>query len=174
MGKKEIKVNKGEIKYNIKLAIISSIISFILLLIVALCGELMPHRTGTTDFNHTEILSYNGILSKDDYINIHNEPYESIEFHLGYYLGDLHPGVYDPNQNYDKMTMIEPLENERWSIPKTFVTKARKDSEITFLDKFLVIYMPLIFSKNFLIWIIFSACIFFAFKLKNKYRLKFV
>jgi hypothetical protein len=174
MKKKEIKVNKAEVKNIIKLVIISSIISFILMLIVAIFGEILPRPTYTTDDDHTEILSYNGLLSKDDYINIHNKPHEGIKYYLGYYLGDLHPGSYDPNQNYDKMRMIQPLENERWSIPNTFITKARTDSTITFRDKFLIIYIPLILSKNFLTWIILSICIFFAFKLKNRYQLKFV
>lgn len=171
--KKEIKLNKEKIKNNIKLIIISSILSFVLLLIIAVFGETMPRSTSSTDSNHTEILCYNGILSKDDYSNRNNDEYESIKFHLGYYLGDPHPTAYDPNANYKMMTRIDPLENERWTIPKTFFTSERKDSDITFIDKFLVIYVPLILSKNFLLWIIFSICIFFILKLKNKYHIKF-
>lgn len=162
--KKEIKLNKGKIKNNFKLVILSSILSFFLLLIIALSGKISPSNPQN---RYSSDICYYGILSKDGYCNINNDNTgNSIQVYYGYTFDD-------DEVPSEKKTWHQPKENERWSIPQTFFTSERKDAEITFKDKFFVIYLPLILSKNIFIWILFSVIIFFTIKLKNKYLFKF-
>lgn len=161
--KTEIKLSKEKIIDNLKRIALSSIISFILLLIIALFGSV---RFSNSNNKYSSDVCYYGILSQDGYCNIDNvDPGNSIKFYYGYTFDG--PDV--PNE---KKVWYQPKEDERWSIPKTFFTSEKNVSDITFIDKFLVIYLPLILSKSILIWVVLSIIIYYTFKLKNKYKFK--
>ena len=164
--KKEITLNKTRINRNFKFAILSLIFSFSVLLIIALFGEINPSNPQN---KYSSDMCYYGILDTEGYCNFNktNGIGESIQVFYGYRLDG------DSDIPTDKQIWYQPAENEQYSIPSTFLSSARKSAEITFWDKLLVIYLPLILSKNFFIWIFFSVIIFFLIKLKLKYRVKF-
>lgn len=140
---------------------LSLILSFILLLVIAFFGEIRPSNPQN---QYSSDICYYGILSKNAYCSINNDG-NSIKVYYDY--------TYDGSDvPREKQVWFHIKENERWSIPSTFFTSERKDSEITIIDKFFVIYLPLILSKNIFLWILFTVLIFFTIRLKNKFSFK--
>jgi len=163
MEQKEITISKISIISNIKKFTASLIASFIILLLIALTGTIRPSNPSNT---YNSEICYYGVLSDGKYCN-------SDDSKMGQSIMVYYSYTYDnPNTPTEQQKWINPPEDEQWSIPETMFTRARKSADVTFFDKLLVIYLPLILFKNLLIWILLSLALFFIIRLKSKYKFK--
>jgi hypothetical protein len=133
--KKEIRISKNKLFKNLKLWMLSILISFLILFVLSLFGDLDFQQNFYNNSNH---MAYSGILGE----------YEGAGNVSHWNNGEYY--IYD-NIFYDGVN----VEN------------------ITFFHKFILFYVPLILYKNFLVFAILTAIIYFLIKMKNKLKNKY-
>jgi len=154
--KKEIKINKINVKKNIGLFLKSLLISFTILFIIAIFGKIEEVRDVYDPSNVP--VEYSGILS-EKYRNGLIVAYGYTDYLNGKFIS------YDPETRYRV--------NNYYSDDFNFYFGDEWTSGITLKHKLLIFYLPLIMIEKFWLWMALTFVLILIFKFKNKFSEKY-